>query len=201
MKHSIPSVLILTRLVLGLILVPLSLAGIGHYQTIAVCILVAGLLTDVFDGIIARKLQISTTKLRRLDSTVDQVFFISFAVATCIQCPGFFKDNLAKLAILSGAEAFTYLLCFFKFKKEVATHTIGAKCWTLLLVAALLQVTVQCNSNLLFTLCFWVGLATRFEIILIIFLLRSWTHDVPSVYHAIQSRRGKEMRRHKLFNG
>lgn len=200
MKH-IPVALIYSRLFIGFGIILLSVFHVAHYSFFAVTLLSIGLLTDVFDGIIARKLNISSERLRRLDSGIDQVFFISVAVATYIQCPDFFKANLVKLIILGAFEASTYILSYIKFKKEIATHSIGAKIWTLTIFASLVEIMVHCQSVVLFELCFWIGLATRLEILAIVFTLKKWTNDVPSFYHAIKLRQGKEIKRNKLFNG
>jgi CDP-diacylglycerol--glycerol-3-phosphate 3-phosphatidyltransferase len=200
MKH-IPIALIYSRLLIGFGIILLSIFHVAHYSFLAITLLSIGLLTDVFDGIIARKLNISSEKLRRLDSGIDQVFFISVAVATYIQCPDFFKINLVKLIILGAFEASTYALSYIKFKKEIATHSIGAKIWTLIIFASLVEIMVHCESVTLFELCFWIGLATRLEILAIVFTLKKWTNDVPSFYHAIKLRQGKEIKRNKLFNG
>jgi CDP-diacylglycerol--glycerol-3-phosphate 3-phosphatidyltransferase len=201
MKAQIPKALILSRLIIGLTIIILSSLHIDHYKTIAITLLATGLLTDIFDGIIARQLRISTQKLRRLDSLIDQVFFIAVAIATYMQCPGFFTTNALELTILLSAEAVTYLISFLKFRKEVATHSIGAKAWALLLFATLIQIILQCQSTVLFKICFWVGLVTRVEIIAIILTLKKWTNDVPSIYHSLQLRQGREIKRHKIFNG
>lgn len=197
----LPLLFIYLRLALGLILVPLSLVQVENYKFIAVLFLTTGLLTDIFDGIIARKLRVSTQKLRRLDSSVDQVFFLSVILATYIQCPDFFRANYLKLALLTGLEAVTYLVSFLKFRKEIATHSLGAKIWTLFLFATLLQVILQCRSGLLFEFCFWIGLVTRLEIMSIILILKEWTNDIPTLYHALRLRQGKEITRNKMFNG
>lgn len=201
MKTKIPKALIFLRLIIGLTIIIFSSFHIDNYKTIAIILLTIGLLTDIFDGIIARQLNISTQKLRRLDSTIDQVFFISVAIATYIQCPDFYIDNALKLTILISVEALTYIVSFLKFRKEVATHSIGAKIWTLLLFATLIQIIVLCESTVLFNICFWVGLSTRFEIIAIILTLKKWTNDVPSFYHSLKLRQNKEIKRHKMFNG
>lgn len=201
MKFFIPKALIICRLLIGFALIILSIMQITGYSAVAVTLLTIGLLTDIFDGIIARRLHISTQGLRRLDSSVDQIFFICVAIATYIQCPLFFSDNATKLVVLFSMEALTYLASFIKFKKEIATHTIGAKVWTLLLVATLIQIMLQCQSSILFTICFWTGMVTRLEIVLIIIVLKQWANDVPSLYHAVQLRNNKEIKRHPLFNG
>lgn len=199
--NKIPIILIYSRLLIGISIIFLSSQHVQHYKFIAILGLSIGLLTDVFDGIIARKLGISTEKLRRLDSNIDQIFYISFAIATYIQCPDFFKSNALLLTLLFGFEGLTYLICFLKFKKEIATHSIGAKIWSLFLFATLIQIIFQCQSTLLFKCCFWIGIITRLEIIAIILILKKWTNDVPSFYHAIRLRNGKEIKRNKLFNG
>ncbi|KQM67244.1 CDP-alcohol phosphatidyltransferase [Pedobacter sp. Leaf216] len=200
MKH-LPIALIYSRLLIGFGIILLSVFHINHYSILAITLLSIGLLTDIFDGIIARKLNISSEKLRRLDSGIDQVFFISVAVATYIQCPDFFKTNLIKLIVLGAFEASTYVLSYIKFKKEIATHSIGAKIWTLTIFATLIEIMIHCESVMLFEICFWLGLATRIEILAIVITLKKWINDVPSIYHAIKLRQGKEIKRNKLFNG
>ncbi|MCP9768075.1 CDP-alcohol phosphatidyltransferase family protein [Lacihabitans sp. LS3-19] len=199
--NKIPIALIIIRLILGFLVIIISVLKIQNYNIIAVSLLLFGLLTDIFDGIIARKLNISTQFLRRMDSSVDQVFFISMAIATYIQCPIFFENNSSKLTILIGFEILTYIVSFLKFRKEIATHSIGAKIWTLVLFATLVEIILNCESGLIFTVCFWLGIITRIEIISIILVLKTWTNDVPSLYHAIRLRQGKEIKRNKIFNG
>jgi CDP-diacylglycerol--glycerol-3-phosphate 3-phosphatidyltransferase len=199
--NKLPIALIYLRLAIGFLIVFLSYIKIDDYSVVAIALLTVGLLTDIFDGIIARHLNISNQRLRRLDSTIDQLFFISFTIATFLHSPTFFEINHVKLIILIGTEAIAYLICFLKFHKEIATHSIGAKIWTLLLFATLIQITWQLESNFLFSLCFWVGLITRFEIIAIIITLNVWTNDVPTIYHALLLRKGKQIKRHKMFNG
>ncbi len=198
---KIPIVLIFSRLLMGFVILILSIYKVSYYETIAITLLTLGLLTDVFDGIIARRLNVSTQTLRRLDSSIDQVFFISVAIATYIHCPAFFTTNALKLIVLFSFEGLTYLVSFIKFKKEIATHTIGAKIWTLLIFGTLVQLLWQCQSVILFNSCFWLGLLTRIEIIAIILVLKNWTNDVPSFFHALKLRQGKEIKRHKMFNG
>ncbi|MFT3846224.1 MAG: CDP-alcohol phosphatidyltransferase family protein [Lacibacter sp.] len=201
MKSRIPEALIYSRLFIGLLMIVLSSMHIPNYPVIAIILLTIGLLTDIFDGIVARQLNISTQKLRRLDSGIDQVFFTSVAVATFIHCPSFFTSNAPQLIILLCVEALTYLISFIKFRKEIATHSIGAKLWTLLLFATLVQITAQCQSTFLFSICFWAGIVTRMEIIAIILILKKWTNDVPTFYHSILLRKEKEIKRNKMFNG
>ena len=198
---KIPVLLIYSRLFIGIAIFICSILHINHYSIIAVVLFSLGLLTDIFDGIIARRLNVSTEKLRRLDSTIDQVFFLLVAAATYLDARSFFYNNRVALFILLGIEALAYVICFLKFRKEIATHTISSKIWTLFLFATIIQLMCFKNAFILFKVCFYIGIITRLEIIAIIFVLRNWTNDVPSIYQAVLLRQGKPIKRHKLFNG
>jgi phosphatidylglycerophosphate synthase len=200
MKH-IPIGLILTRLIFGFFILLLSFTSIAHLRPIIIFFLVAGILTDVFDGIIARKLGVSTEKLRRLDSLVDQAFWICSISAACIICPDFWSGNSTKLLILCGAELLIYVISYLKFRKEVSTHAILSKIWTISIVATLIRVVATCEPGIIFEVCFYLGIISRIEIMLILALIKNWVTDVPSVYHAWQLRKGREIKRNKYFNG
>jgi CDP-diacylglycerol--glycerol-3-phosphate 3-phosphatidyltransferase len=199
--RQLPYYLIYARLIFGLVILVLSILTISSYQYIAISLLSLGLLTDIFDGIIARHLNISTQRMRRLDSNIDQVFFICVGLATFVQCSEFFILHWIEIALLLSAEAIAYLTSYLKFRKEIATHSIGAKLWSLILFAALVQIIWQCNSGWIFQSCIILGIITRLEIVAIIIVLKQWTSDVPTLYHAFQINRGKKIKKNNLFNG
>lgn len=199
--RHLPIALIYSRLLTGFALVLLAWAGVAHFAALAVALITAGLLTDIFDGIIARQLGVSTEKLRRLDSTVDQFFWAAVVGAAYLACPGFFARHAVQLLALLAFEGLTYAVCLLKFRKEIATHSWAAKAWVLVSFGALVQLITTCDSGLLFAASFYLGVLSRLEIVGILLLLRRWTCDVPTCYHALLLRRNKPIKRHKLFNG
>ena len=201
LMYKIPLALIYSRLILGFVVVLLSCFPIPSYRYLIVYIMIWAILSDIFDGIIARRLNISTQKLRRLDSSIDQIFWICTLLGIFLICKDFFKENYSKIIIILALEACTYLISYIKFKKEVATHAISSKFWTLTILAALIQIVLTCQSTLIFNICIFLGIITRLEIIGILLIIKQWTHDVPSIYHAILLRQGKQIKRNKLFNG
>ncbi len=76
---------------------------------------------------------------------MSQVFFVSIAIATFFQCKAFFYTNYLNWLLPTGTEV---NLCskFIKFKKEVATHAIALKIWTLILFATLIHIMVDCHA-------------------------------------------------------
>ena len=201
MKKHIPILLIYTRLLIGFLVIGLQQASLADYKFFAISLVCIGLITDIVDGIVARKLGVSTQKVRRLDSSVDGIFYVCIAIATYLQRPSFFREHSLQLGILIAFEACTYLVSFIKFRKEVATHSIGAKLWSLFLFSLLIQLIAQGESGFLFTCFFWLGILTRIEIVAILLILKKWTNDIPTFYHALRLRQGKEIKRHTMLNG
>lgn len=166
-----------------------------------IVLIVTGLVTDIFDGIVARTLGISTERLRRLDSSIDQVFWAMVMVATFIISPAFYSSHKLQLVLVVGLEGLAYGVSFLRFRREVATHAILSKIWTITICITIVEAIAAGNAPFTFDVAYYLGVISRIEIILILFCLRYWTNDVPSLYHAIQLRKGKEIKRNKWFNG
>ncbi|MCH7335154.1 CDP-alcohol phosphatidyltransferase family protein [Acinetobacter sp. NIPH 2699] len=199
--HKIPEFLIYTRLIFGFLILAITLLQPTFYPLYTVILLTLGLLSDIFDGMIARRLGISNQRLRRLDSNIDQIFFICVITAVYLQQPEFFKQQLTPIIILIIFETMTYVVSYIKFKKEIATHSIGAKIWTLFLFALLVQVTLTGHAQLLLSIVFWLGVITRAEIIAIILVLKHWQNDVPNLKQAWRIRKGLTVQHNRFFNG
>ncbi|MDP2386036.1 MAG: CDP-alcohol phosphatidyltransferase family protein [Bacteroidota bacterium] len=76
-KNKIPELLIYSRLALAWMMLAIGLLNPLWAKTAIIIILITGLLTDVFDGIIARHLKLSTAHLRQLDTKIDRIFWLS----------------------------------------------------------------------------------------------------------------------------
>lgn len=198
---KIPIALIYSRLLSGFVMLAMSLSSTRFPPALYVVLFAYGLLSDVLDGIIARRLGVSTEKMRRMDSSVDNIFYMCVIASVFILNPDFMYTNAAALIILVSAEAIVYIVSYAKFGREVATHALASKFWSLILFATLTSLMLEYDTTFLFQLCFYVGLITRLEILVILVLLKKWTADVPSFYHAIRLRQGREIKRNKYFNG
>src|SRR5436190_1506933 len=105
-----PQILILIRA----LLVPVTLTiawTIGRPAAWwIVTLMFLGLLTDIFDGIIARKQKISTESLRRIDSQVDLVFWLAIAGCVWILYPQLISDNKYFIILIIVMEALCYIV-------------------------------------------------------------------------------------------
>lgn len=158
------------------------------------------LITDVLDGIIARRWGVSSIQIRKLDSNVDQVFWIGVIAAIFILRLDLVKSFAGWIFLVVMLEVLAYVISGIKFSKTVATHTLLAKLWTLTLLTLLIELLLF-QSNKTMVLCLALGVISRLEIIGILLVLRSWVSDVPGIISAFKIRRGKPIKRSKWFNG
>ena len=170
-----------------------------NYNIIIAILMIIGLLTDIFDGIIARKLNVSSEKLRVWDSNVDQFFWIAIIGSIFYLEFTVIKPVIWLILILVFLEILAYLISYIKFKKPIATHSLLAKFWTLTLFTFLMELILKATGST-FPFCFWVGIISRLEIILIILSLKKWTTDIPSVFVVHKINKGLKVKKSRLFN-
>lgn len=201
MKRKIPMGLIVFRLLLGPFMIFLAWNYEDAVRLLLVVLLFLGILSDIFDGIIARKMGVATVQLRRMDSQSDVVFWACTCYCTWLLNPDLIREHKMLLWIVFSMEALTYVFSYLKFRKENATHAILSKLWGITLLVAFVSMIGFGHAGLPFMLAVIVGIISHIDVYLIILLLPKWTVDVPSCYHAYLIRKGIPFRKHKLFNG
>lgn len=197
--YAIPYTLLYSRLVVAVLILILSFITVQPCIIVGLC--VYAILSDIFDGIIARRLSISTAALRVMDSKIDTVFWFSCLFYLCIKRPQIFQHYILELLILVLSEILIIVSGFIRYQARVSFHTLLSKIWALCLMVFFIDAILSQSAALTFKVSFYYGLAVQTEILAILFLLKEHHTDVPSVLHAIKLRQGKSIRRHKLFNG
>lgn len=199
LNMNLPILLIATRLLLCPIVLMLAQYGESYRFWIG-ALLVFGVLTDIFDGIIARKQNTATEKLRRMDSQADLIFWLGILMTACILNKNFLHHNWIGITFLIGLEIACYATSLLRFGRETCTHSYMSKLFGITLTLAFFFEIVAGYSGWLFFTMVTVGCLSQLERIIITLALRDWTHDIPSVVHAFKLRQGKTIRRFKLFN-
>lgn len=198
---NIPIALIVFRFLLAPIILLLAYVVGEGAKTIIVILMYLGLLSDILDGIIARKQNISSAKLRRLDSQTDMIFWLSIGFATWILYPKLISDNSAVIWTILGMEIACYVISFLKFKRETCTHAFLSKLWGITLLVAFTSLIGFNHAGIPFALAIIMGLISHIDRILITLILPKWTHDIPSAYHAYLIRKGIAFKRNEYLNG
>jgi CDP-diacylglycerol---glycerol-3-phosphate 3-phosphatidyltransferase len=188
MKRHLPFALTTLRLLLGP--VALWLAWVGSPRWIFLPLLVTGTLSDIFDGILARRFGVATPALRRYDSIVDVIYYLFLLGALGRLCHDTIRQNLTALAVVLGTEAAAILVCAVKFGKYPATHSWLAKFYGLCLLGGLVALLAFEAGNWVVIILAIVAGLTNGEIILLHLLAKTPPVDVPSVFHWLK--RGKQ---------
>lgn len=201
MKKNIPLLLIILRLILGPLMIFLTYKYNTSIRFELAILLFIGLLSDIFDGIIARKIGVSSEKLRRMDSQTDVFFWLCIGYCSYLLNPEIVIENKTAILFVVLMEVLTYIYSIAKFGKETCTHALLSKLWGISLFACFLSIIGFGYGGIAFYAAIILGFIGHIDVLLIIFFLPKWTHDVPSCYHAYLIKKGIDFKRNKLFNG
>lgn len=188
--RKIPLLLTLLRALLAPVMLLLALRA-PHPAAFGVCLTLA-FLSDIFDGVIARRLGIATPGLRRLDSAVDSLFYIATSFAAWHLYPEVIRQHLPALLILGALELSRYVLDFAKFGREASYHMWSSKLWGIALFAAFFALLACRHAGAFIAVPIYLGIIADIEGLVISVILRKWRADVPSFLHALRWMRLEE---------
>jgi phosphatidylglycerophosphate synthase len=197
---NIPLALILFRLLLAPVILGLAYFIGENSKPVILILMYLGLLSDIFDGIIARKMNVSSAKLRRMDSQTDMIFWLSIGFATWILYPRLISDNSVAIWTILSMEVSVYAISILKFKRETCTHAFLSKLWGITLLIAFTSLIGFNHAGIPFSIAIIMGLISHIDRILITLLLPEWTHDIPSTYHAYLIRKGIKFKKNIYLN-
>jgi len=150
---------------------------------------IIAVLSDIFDGIIARRLGVSTVALRQADSWADISLYLCIAVSTWLVYPTVVLAFQLPLLVSVAAQLALFATSLIKFGKFPSFHTYTAKVWGLSLVIAVLGLFGYGWSAGLWG-AIGLCLINSLEEIVMTLILPQWTHDVLSLNHALKLRDG-----------
>jgi phosphatidylglycerophosphate synthase len=174
------------RLLLAPVLVWLVYAGASGV-VFAIVVLVA-FVSDYFDGVIARKLGVASAELRHFDSRADLVFYATAAWAVWRLHPDVVRSVAIPALVVIGLDVVRHVFDFAKFGRDVAYHAWSSKVWGLSLALALVLLMGFGVGQPFVGITVILGLIAQIEGLLISVALPVWTHDVPTLIHALRIR-------------
>jgi phosphatidylglycerophosphate synthase len=175
-KEWIPWAMAAGRAALGPVLIagaacswnPLALAGI----------VLTALLSDIFDGILARRWRSDTAAVRLFDSMADTLFYLCVAAALWIAHPEVLRHNAEKLELVLAFEIVRYAFDLVKFGKPASYHSYLAKAWGLIMAIAVIATFATGRESALFPLALCLGVACNLEGLAMSLILPVWRKDV-----------------------
>lgn len=186
LSHRTPIALTALRALLAPVIISLAIyypSGVAFG-----CCLVLAFLSDVFDGIIARRLNIATPNLRRLDSIADSVFYLAAVFVAWRLYPLELQQHFPALAALASLELTRYAFDFMKFKRESSYHMWSSKLWGVFLFIGFFALLALGIGGQSVAIAIYAGIIADIEGLAISIVLQEWKTDVPSLIHAIRLR-------------
>lgn len=152
-----------------------------------ICLVIA-FVTDYFDGVVARKMDVATAVVRRYDGAADIIFYGATFTAVWLVYPAVVQEYWLGLSLVAGLEVIRVGFDLLKFRREASYHMWSAKAWNITLFAALVGLMGFGFTGWLIWLAIMVGILTNLEALAASIILPIWTHDIPTFIHALKIR-------------
>src|SRR5215469_12515234 len=133
-KPEIPACMVSFRAALGPGMIAIAWLR-GRSILLAACVALA-LLSDIFDGILARRWQVDSERLRRWDTRADVFFYFCMLIVVLLLFPEAIYRRWLLLAAVITAEVIQQVFAAVKYGRHSSYHSILAKIWGLLLAAS-----------------------------------------------------------------
>lgn len=187
-KLRLPALMVSFRAALGPIVILTSLSHIPNAGAFLAALIVLALLSDIYDGLLARLWEVDTENLRRWDTRADTFFYLCVLIAVLLRHPAAILGRWPLLAALLAAEAAQHLFAFFKYGRHASYHSVISKIWGLLMAAAMICLLGFDLDGWFMDFAIGWGILCNLQGLLMSLLLPRWQRDVPSLIHALRLR-------------
>ena len=170
---AVPRLLILFRFFAGPLVVALVWRFGEEVRFYCAGLLALGVLSDIFDGVIARRIGVATPQLRKLDSKADIAFWLSVLVAVLILRP----EARASMLAMSGMLALEFvapIVSLIRFRQEASTHHVLSKVFGLGLWVLMTVLFIHGQAPRLQIAVFVLGVVSQAEAIAIMLVVPLW---------------------------
>lgn len=180
---NIPNILSSFRLIIAPVLVLIAWQG---KSSLFLSVLALSLLSDAFDGFIARRFRITSKIGAKLDSWGDFITYLTVALCAWKLWP----EVLQREAFFVAAGISLYMLPiiagFIKFKRLPCYHTWGAKAQAVLMCIAIYVLLITGIARP-FQFAVILQLFVSLEEIAITLWLKERRQNIPSFWHLVHS--------------
>ncbi len=187
LHRLIPWALVASRVLLAPVAVLVAASDLPRWIWLFQGTLAA--LSDIYDGVLARRWGVVTPGLRQGDSIADTIYAVAVGLSFFVAEPEIFWEHAWLIGVIMGIEAARYPLDWYRFGRGASYHALSARLFGVLLIPV-------CGAVMYFTwigpflwLVLLVGLYSEIEGVLMSLVLPRWTHDVPHLGVALAIRR------------
>ena len=152
-------------------------------------VLVLAVLSDIFDGVIARRQHSVTEKLRLFDSYTDALLFITVWFVIFARDWKLLIPYRLWMLTLIAVQLFSYLIPLIKFGRFPSYHAYTAKIWALGLLVSEISLLCYHTAGIYLIMAIGLGFLSNLDGITISIPLPEWKQDVKSTFVALRIRR------------
>jgi len=152
-------------------------------------LIATGFVSDVYDGVLARRWGTATAPLRTADSATDLLFYICVLIAAIVRHGPVLRQLLWLLAPILMLEAGRLVFDWIKFRRMTSYHSYAAKAWGVMLALAAIALLAFDRGQVLLAVALAWGVLCELEGWAMSLLLPEWAHDVKHLVHALELRR------------
>jgi CDP-diacylglycerol--glycerol-3-phosphate 3-phosphatidyltransferase len=148
-------------------------------------------LSDVFDGVIARRLGVASEGLREADSWVDTIYYLWIAGAVWVAHRPAVEEWAGALGLVAASQLLCWVVDFAKYRRFATYHQYSAKLWGITLFVATLALFGWNYTGWCMGLMVAFGTLSHVEGVAMTLVLPRWTFDVLTIWHAWKLRPGQ----------
>jgi len=187
LRAAIPWGMVWLRAALGPVIA--VTARLAHPELGLGAMIAVGFLSDVYDGILARRWKTDTDALRVADSAVDMVFYLGVLAAIVERHWPVLRERAWLLISVLALEGIRMLFDWVKFRRMASYHSYTAKMWGVLLAASTVALLCFDRWYWILTLALVWGMVCDLEGLAMSVILPEWKRDVKTLGRALALRR------------
>jgi phosphatidylglycerophosphate synthase len=173
-----------------LIAMPVLLATALQRRPVAFAwLLLACLLSDIADGLIARHYHLESKLGAALDSTADLVLTLTAVYGMVVLQPAFVAGHLVALGIVASLYAGQVVLALLRYRRLSSFHTYATRASAYAQGVFFVGLFFYGYMPWLFYTAWVVSCVAYLEEWMIVAVLPRWTHDVRGLYWVLKARK------------
>ena len=183
----VPAGLIVVRAACGPVL--LVAAAVGSSPWLLAGLVTIAFVSDVFDGVIARRLGVSTEGLRRADTIVDAAFYILATLALLLHAPSVIEAHIVGVAVVVSLELGRLVVERMRYGRLASYHMWSAKAWGVTLWLGFCEAFLTGRPGPFMQAAVAMGIVADCEGLAASLVLSTWRHDIRTIWQAVQLER------------
>ena len=145
-------------------------------------------LSDIFDGVTARRLGIVNSFLREADSRADLCLYLCVLVSIWRVFPDVIVTFALPLGVTVLSQGLQWVTSLVKYGRLASYHSYSAKIWGLSLAVATVALFGFHYAGLTLWASLIIGTLHNLEEVAMTLILPNWTFDVVTIQKALQIR-------------